>query len=71
MRSPSITILPLDAAITATRWSVVSHLPRRQATVYARWKLEAQLLGAQLLGVAPGKVVAVNSPAFLPSLELC
>ena len=70
MRSPKILILPDDHAAPALRWSVVSHMPRRQATVYARWKLEAQLLGSQLMGVAPGLCVAVESPAFLPSLDL-
>ncbi len=68
MRTPSITVLPLDAHLPALRWSVTSHTPRRQATVYARWKHEARLLGAQLLGVAPGKVSAVDSPAILESL---
>ena len=68
MRDPSITILPLDHALPALRWSVVSHLPRRRATVFAREKREAQLLGAQLMNVAPDRVVAVDSPASLESL---
>lgn len=65
MRSPSIIVLPLDASAPALRWSVVSHMPRRRATVFARYKREAQLLGAQLLGVAPDRCIAVDSPERL------
>jgi hypothetical protein len=68
--SARITILPDDHALPALRWSVVSTMPRRRATVFAREKREAQLLGAQLLGVAPDRCIAVNSPVRLPSLEL-
>lgn len=66
MRSPSITILPLDADAPPLRWSVVSTVPRRRATVFARHKREAQLLAAQLLGVAPDRCIAVDSPEHLP-----
>jgi hypothetical protein len=68
MPSPRILVLPLDHAAPARRWSVASHVPRRSATVYAARKREAQLLGAQVLGVAPDKCIAVDSPAFLESL---
>lgn len=67
---PSPRILILAESGTAKRWSVASHAPRRSATVYAERKRDAQLLGAQLLGVAPDKCIAVDSPAFLESLQL-
>ena len=63
--SPKIIILPLDAEAPALRWSVVSHMPRRRATVFAARKREAQLLGAQLLGVAPDRCITVDSPERL------
>lgn len=69
--SPRILVLSDDHALPALRWSVVSHIPRRRATVFAGRKREAQLLGAQLLGVAPDRCVAVESPERLPGQELC
>ncbi len=63
--SPRITVLPLDHALPALRWSVASHAPRRSCSVYARFKREAMLLGGQLLNVAPDCLIAVESPPFL------
>ncbi len=70
MRSPSILVLPLDHSATATRWSVTSHRPRKQATVYARHSKEARLLAGCLLNMAPDLLIAVESPARLESLEV-
>ncbi len=63
--SPRILILPLDYSSTATRWSVTSHRPRKQATVYARHSKEARLLAGCLLNVAPDALIAVDSPPCL------
>ena len=67
MRAPRILILPEDHAIPTVRWSVASHLPRRSCTVFARFRREAELLGSQLLHVAPDRLIAVESPPFLES----
>ncbi len=65
MRSPRITVLADDSTAVTLRWSVVSHMPRRRCTVFAAREREAKLLGAQLLGVAPDRVIAVDSPPHL------